>query len=329
MLLNIVTGVMSPSPDEDATADAAKDATENASFAASDLIPAGVILAAAIAIGVVLRFVVRKLVDRRSEILGRLAGRFAMFVAVSVGLVYALANIGIRIGPLLGALGIGGFALAFALRDTLENLISGVILQVRQPFDYDDTVELGEYAGNVTDIDLRSVSMTLFSGEHVIIPSKDVLQHPIENWTKNPTRRIDIEVGVSYDVDIERACETITAALVDVDGALSEPAPDCVFSGFGDSAINLTAYVWYESRGSYFDVLRRSAQAIQTVLSSEGIDIPFPTRSVLTSSSDESPDDSTRSSEPELVSAEVGGSRGHRDTGDGSDRDESEVSDGE
>ncbi len=300
---------MSPSPNGDEAAAAAEEATADASFAPADLIPAGLILAGAIALGLVLRFVVAKIVDRRSEILGRLAGRFAMFIVVCVGIVYALANVGVRIGPLVGALGIGGFALAFALRDTLENLISGVILQLRQPFDYDDTVQLGDYSGSVTDIDLRSVSMTLFSGEHVIIPSSDVLQSPIENWTKNPTRRIDVDVGVSYDVDVERACALISEALNGIDGVLSIPPPDCVFAGFGDSAINLTARVWYESSGPYFDVLRRTAHTVQAALAAEGVDMPFPTRSILTAgSTDDTPTGNSTKSEPAEATNESGGS---------------------
>lgn len=318
-ILLAASRLMSPSPDGDAAADATKDATENASFAPSDLIPAGIILALAIAIGIALRFMLAKIVDRRSEILGRLAGRFVLFIAVCVGIVYSLANVGVRIGPLVGALGIGGFALAFALRDTLENLISGVILQLRQPFDYNDIVELGEYEGSVTDIDLRSVSMTLFSGEHVIIPSKEVLQNPIENWTKNPTRRIDVDVGVSYDVEVERACELIARALTDVDGVLSHPAPDCVFSGFGDSSINLTARVWYESRGPYFDVLRRTAQTLQTALASEGVEIPFPTRSIL----DATPSDDGQTEEsgsPESSQTTTSGGSGELPATDADDR---------
>lgn len=283
LLLRFAAAGRAPVPDDGATAEVAKETVENASFSSTNLLPAAIIFGVAIAIGMAARFVVEKLVNRRSEILGRLAGHFAMFIIVSVGLFYALARLDIRLGPLIGALGIGGFALAFALRDTLENLISGVILQVRQPFDYKDTVELGDYSGTVTNIDLRAVTMTVFSGEHVILPSKDVLQNPIENWTHNPTKRIDVPIGVAYGTDIERACRVIADGLAHVDGALDAPAPDCVFSGFGESSIDLIARVWYPSNGAYFEALRRTARSVQSSLERAGIEIPFPTRTLLTS----------------------------------------------
>ena len=266
-----------PAPD----GEGAQDSVEDASFALEDLIPAGIILAVAIVVAIALRYVIERVLRSHNAIIARLVARTVAGVAVIIGLVYALSSLDIRVGLLLGALGIGGFALAFAMRDTLENFISGVILQIRQPFGYDDTVEIGDYAGTVTDINLRAVEMTVFSGEKVIIPSKDVLQNPIENWTANSHRRLDIEVGVSYDADIHETCRLITEALSDVEGSVDDPAPDAVFDGFGDSSINLKGRVWFESTGPYFDVQRDAAARIKHALDGAGIDIPFPTRTVL------------------------------------------------
>lgn len=324
-----------PRAEPETDPDAAKEATENASFAASDLIPAGIIFGSAIVIALLARYVVEKLLNHWNTIIARLIARTIAAVVVVVGLIYALSDLGIDVGLLFGALGVGGFALAFAMRDTLENLISGIILQVRQPFDYDDTVQLGEYAGTVTDINLRSVEMTVFSGEKVIIPSSEVLHNPIENWTANPNKRIDIDVGVSYDVDIDDVCRLLTEALEDVEGRIESPPPDTVFDGFGDSAINLKARVWYPSDGPFFDVQRDAAARVKRALDGAGIDMPFPTTVVL-SGGDHSGDgdgDGGREADDELpapdpderVAATSAG--GESEAGDADDGEEEERSD--
>lgn len=112
----------------------------------SEAIQAAAIAVAAILLAVVLRRVLERTVDREaSRHLGRVLGRFLSVVVVGVGLVYALDTLGVRIGPLVGALGIGGIAVAFAAQDLLQNFIAGVVLQVRHPFRLGDQIGSGEY----------------------------------------------------------------------------------------------------------------------------------------------------------------------------------------
>lgn len=264
-----------PAPDAEKT----KQASEG--FDPDQLVPAGIILGAAIMIGVAVRFGVERLLRGRNEIIARLVARTCLFVVVSIGLVYSLSTVGIRVGLLLGGLGIGGFALAFALKDSLENLIAGVILQVRQPFDYDDLVEIGEFEGSVDDIDLRAVEMTLFSGERVTLPSSHVLQNPITNITTNGRRRVDIDVGVGYDADVTEACDLITSAMQDIEGVLDDPAPATTFDGFGSSSVDLTARYWIESGAAYFDIQRAVATAIKRTLDEHDVDMPYPHRQMI------------------------------------------------
>lgn len=264
-----------PSPDTEQ----AKQASEG--FDPDQLIPAGIIFGVAIVVGIALRFGVERFLRGRNEIIARLVARTFLFLAVVIGLVYALSTLGIRVGLLLGGLGIGGFALAFAMKDSLENLIAGIILQIRQPFDYEDLVEIGEFEGSVDDINLRSVEMTLFSGERVTMPSSHVLQNPITNLTTNGTRRIDITVGVSYDVDVTEACDLLTEAMQGIDGVLDDPAPTTTFDGFGSSSVDLTARFWIRSDASYFDVQRAVATALKRSLDDHDVDIPFPHRQLI------------------------------------------------
>jgi small-conductance mechanosensitive channel len=104
---------------------------------------------------------------------GRLVSRLLTYVIVVAGLVYSLVALRVQIGPLLGALGIGGIALAFALQDTLQNFVAGVLLQTRRPIRRGDQVMLdNKFEGVVEDIDLRNVAVRTYDGLDVFIPNK-------------------------------------------------------------------------------------------------------------------------------------------------------------
>jgi small conductance mechanosensitive channel len=261
-----------PGPDTDAVEESL------AGFDSGQALTAGIIFAAGIVVALVVRAVVVRLLRPHNLVIARLVSRLAAALVVAVALVYALGEMGIRVGLVLGALGVGGIALAFALQDILSNLIAGIILQVRQPFTYRDLVSIADYEGTVTDVNLRSVEMRLLSGETVIIPSSTVLQNPIENWTRRPTRRLSVDVGVAYETDMDRAADLLVEALGDVADVLDDPAPVVAFDSFGDSSINFTAYFWFRSTGDFHVVKRRAATSIKRVLDREHIDIPFPIR---------------------------------------------------
>ncbi len=253
---------------------------ESSGIGWSDAIAAGIVFAVAVVAALVARTVVRRIVSPHNAIIARLAARLAVGLVVAVGAIYALNQLGVDVGLLLGALGVGGFALAFAMQDILSNLIAGIILQVRQPFTYDDLVVIEDYRGRVTDINLRAVEMRLLSGETVTIPSSTVLQNPIENWTRRPLRRLSVGVGVVYDADMDRVNDVLVDAMASVDEVVDDPAPLVSFVGFGGSSIDFDAMFWFESTDNFHVVKRRVATAIKSALDDEGIDIPFPIRTL-------------------------------------------------
>lgn len=240
-----------------------------------------IVFGVAIVVALISKQVVHRLVARHREVLGRFLSRTVAAVIITIGLIYALSTLGIRVGVLLGALGVTGFALAFAMQDTLSNMIAGIILQLRRPFTYSDKVSLNGYEGTVTDINLRSVEMRLLSGEMALIPSSEVLQNAIENWTRRPTRRFSVDVGVSYDADVQEVAALLADAMGSVDGVLADPPPAVDFAGFGGSSIDFTVYGWFESRHPYFDLRVAAAHAIQQRLAEADIDIPFPIQTLI------------------------------------------------
>ena len=247
-----------------------------------DWLHAGVIVVVAVAISQVARRLTLKAFGQHSERgAARISARFGAYLIVTAGLVYALNALHVQIGPLIGALGIGGIALAFALQDILQNLVAGVILQARRPIRHGDQVQLGDYQGTVLDIDLRTVLIRTFDGLDVYLPNRVVLEAPIVNYTVSPMRRLSLEIGVGYTADLEAAQRLLIEAAASVESVSPEPAPAAWVTGFGQSAVDLEVLFWYRvGSHSFWEVRSEVAVAIRQSLAGAGIDIPYPHRVV-------------------------------------------------
>ena len=244
----------------------------------TDWLQAGVIVVAAAVVAGLIARVARRALANRSQGSAQLVGRVGALFVFVVGFVYALKSIGVEVGLLVGALGIGGIALAFAFQDILENFIAGIILQVKRPFRPGNIVEAGadRHLGIVREIDSRSVILDMFSGERIILPAAEVLKSPIINWTAHPRRRLAVPIGIHYRADPQRAIDAIEPCLRDIDEVLDEPAPRVLISELGESAVSLTAYVWHAAYGDLFWIEHRVIQEAKRALDAAGIEIPFP-----------------------------------------------------
>ena len=153
-----------------------------------DWIQAGVVIVVAILLAVVVNRIARRIGERTigPGFASLLIARSLGYVIVLVGAIYALGNLGVRIGPLIGALGIGGLVLALALQGVAENFFGALILQSRRPFTIGDTVELGEHIGVVKDIDSRTVVLRTLAGTWIRVPNSKVLEDPIVTLTAEP-----------------------------------------------------------------------------------------------------------------------------------------------
>lgn len=245
-----------------------------------DWLHAGVIVAVTAALSQVVRRVTLKAFGQHSDrAAARISARFGAYLIIAAGLIYALNALHVQIGPLIGALGIGGIALAFALQDILQNLVAGIILQARRPIRHGDQVELGQHQGTVLDIDLRTVLIRTFDGLDVYLPNRVVLEGPIVNYTVSPTRRLSIQIGVSYAADLATAQRTLIEAASSVEAVSTEPAPAAWVTGFGESAVDFEVLFWYRiGTHSFWEVRSAVAMAIRTHLDDAGIEIPYPQR---------------------------------------------------
>lgn len=247
-----------------------------------DWVHAGVIVVVTVIVSQVVRRVTLRAFGQHSErAAARISARFGAYLIIAAGLVYALNALRVQIGPLIGALGIGGIALAFALQDILQNLVAGIILQARRPIRHGDQVQLGSYQGTVLDIDLRTVLIRTFDGLDVYLPNRVVLEGAIVNYTVSPMRRLSLQVGLSYAADLETAQRTLIQATASVDMVSSEPAPAAWVTGFGESAVDFELLFWYQvGAHSVWEVRSAVAMAVRAALADAGIDIPYPQRVV-------------------------------------------------
>ncbi len=244
-----------------------------------DWVQAAIVVAAAITLSLVVRRVSVRFIERGESEQGVavVVGRFLAYLVVTFGLVYALRVLGISLGPLLGALGVGGIALAFALQDVLQNAVAGLLLQIRRPFRRGHQIKSGDYEGIVTDVTLRTVQLRTYDGLDVYVPNRIVLQNPIVNYTRTPLRRTTVKVGVPYGADLATARTIVHDAVRHAPGVVTSPEPQVWVEQFGDSSIVLAAMFWHPApTPDMWRVRSDVAISVKSALDQAGVDMPFP-----------------------------------------------------
>lgn len=244
-----------------------------------DWIRAGSIVVGSLIVAVAVNRIARSMLSKafRSTFAAVITARLLAYVLFLLGLLYALNALGVRIGPLLGALGLGGLVLALALQKVVENFVGSIILQTRRPFTLGDTVELDERIGVVTDIDARTTVLRALDGSMIRIPNGEVLSSSIVNLTRERFRRSQVQVGVAYDSNLEQARQVLIDATNRVQRVVRDPAPRVVLTQFGASSIDFTVYYWHVSDvPSELEATHDVILAIHHGLADAGITIAFP-----------------------------------------------------
>ena len=243
---------------------------------------AGATIVVAFIVSRILRYVVQRTLRKRMDAaLALLLARMIGYLVLVVGFVYALEALGVRVGPVLGALGIAGIALAFAFQDILENFVAGILLQLKRPFTFGDQVSINDHQGTVRGIDSRLVTMETPDGETIMIPSATVIKADINNYTTGGERRTTVPVGVAYGTDLRRARKILDTAVRSADGVQEQPEPEVLFEGFGDSSIDFVVRFWHDpSIASFWNTRSEVGFAIDAALADAGITIPFPQRTL-------------------------------------------------
>ncbi len=195
-------------------------------------------------------------------------------------LVQGLRAVGVDVVSILGAAGVLGVAIGFASQTSLSNLISGIFLVSERSFRLGDYISVAGEEGSVESINLLSVYLRRPDNSLVRIPCETLIKSPVTNITGSPRRRIDMDLGVDYSSDLTKVKEVIFDIIKQEPELLDSPAPTVMFSGFGDSSLNLHIGAWCKTE-VYHGLRYRLATAIIERFRKEGINIPFPVRTII------------------------------------------------
>ena len=210
------------------------------------------------------------------------AGTVRYFILITV-LIMVLGRFGVQTASILAALGAVGLGIGLALQGTLSNIASGVMLLFLRPFRVGDYVSANGHDGTVEEIGLFATEMTTYDGIYQSVPNSGIWGGRIVNYSRNPTRRHDILVGISYRDDIDRA-QAVLAEVLRMDERVlrGEDAPaeaQVLVRELADSSVTLGLRFW-TSNDDYWPANFDLRKAAKQALDSNGITIPFPQRDV-------------------------------------------------
>jgi small-conductance mechanosensitive channel len=182
---------------------------------------------------------------------------------------------------LVAGLGIAGFAIGFAAKDTIANILSGFFILTDRPFRRGDRIEVGDYIGEVVDIGLRTTKILTLDKNYVIIPNSKIASTEVINYTLPNVRiKLKIPIGVAYGSDPKKVKKIILETAKKCDKILDDPKPEVYFIEFGDSSLNFLLRVWVSNFRDRVKVKDFIHSQLYEKLEKEGIEIPFPCRTV-------------------------------------------------
>lgn len=223
-----------------------------------------------------------RLLTRRLDADTALAGFVGTIVSITLTLVVlltALQQLGLPIASLIAVLGAAGLAIGLALKDSLTNFASGVMLMVTRPFRAGDFVEAGGATGIVEKVGIFNTLMRTTTNQEITVPNGNITAANITNYSIRPTRRIDVTFGIAYEDDIARAREVITNVIQSDERLHRDPAPIIWMDALADSSVNLAVKVWTNT-DIFWDVRSDLIERVKTGFDAAGITIPFPQRVV-------------------------------------------------
>ncbi len=201
---------------------------------------------------------------------------YALLILV---LIAAAGQLGVNTASFLTIVGAAGLAIGLALKDSLSNFASGVMLILFRPFQVGDFVTAGGVTGNVKGIDIFNTILNTPDNQKVIVPNSNITTDVITNVTANDTRRVDLVIGIGYEDDILKAKETLHAIIKDEKRVLEDPATNIAVSELGDSSVNLVVRPWVKT-SDYWDVYFTLTEKIKITFDEKGISFPFPQQDV-------------------------------------------------
>ncbi len=202
--------------------------------------------------------------------------RYSILILVMVAV---LAQFGVQTTSIIAVLGAAGLAVGLALQGTLANIAAGVLLLFLRPFKIGEYIDAGGVAGTVREIGLFATEFESYDGIFVMVPNSQLASAAITNYSRLPTRRLDLVIGISYGDNMNQAMTVLNDLLVHDDRILKEPAHQVMVKELADSSVNLNLRCWTK-RQDYWSLLFDLTKQAKERLDKHGISIPFPQRDV-------------------------------------------------
>lgn len=245
---------------------------------------------------IILLFVTKYIVKLANKIIRVSAIRFIKSISLqllllqvtsvaiwTIGILIACTLIfpGLRLGDIIGLLGLSSVAVGFAFQDIFKNFLAGILLLLNEPFRVKDQIIVADYEGTVEAINIRSTEIRTYQDERVVIPNAIVFTNPVQVLTHYKHRRTDLKIGLDYRTPLSEARQVLLSALAKVEGVLSNPPAEIDVTGFEDSAIELVVHYWTLPQKVQVRRIQTEVMiALKQACDEAGLNIPFPIRTV-------------------------------------------------
>jgi small-conductance mechanosensitive channel len=221
------------------------------------------------------------------DIIFELLSRFMGFIVFASAIIIALDSLGVNVMPFIAGAGVAGVAIGFAARDTLSNLIAGILLIIDRPFEVGDRIEVWSAPagsstwGDVIDIGLRATKIKTTDNIVIIIPNNEIMLRDIINYTTISERiRVRINIGIAFDADIQKAKDIILQVADSAEWVAKDPPPKVVVRKFAESAVDLQLRVWINDARKRMTTISYITDTVKTQFYEHGVEIPYPRRVV-------------------------------------------------
>ena len=222
--------------------------------------------------GVLERALVARAIDK--AVVSFLGSIVYTLIMIAV-LLMALSHIGVQTTSFIAILGAAGLAVGLALQGSLANFASGVLIIIFRPFKAGHFIDAGGVMGTVDKIEIFQTILKTPDNKKVMIPNAQITGGAITNFSAEPTRRVDLVIGISYDSDLRKAKQILADILAADERVLPEPAPVIAIGELADSSVNILVRPWVNA-ADYWGVYWETLEKVKLTFDEQGIGIPFP-----------------------------------------------------
>ncbi len=241
----------------------------------------------AIAIGFLQNKIAYQTENKIDDIIFELLARFSGFIIIATAIIIALDSLGVNVMPFIAGAGVAGIAIGFAAKDTLSNLIAGILLIIDRPFEIGDRIEVWTAPagtstwGDVTDIGLRATKIKTTDNIVIIIPNNEIMLRDIINYTTISEQiRVRVNIGIAYDADMQLAKDIILKVADSAQWVAKQPTPKVVVRHFGESAVDLQLRVWIDDARQRMNTISYITDRVKSAFDEQGVEIPYPKRDI-------------------------------------------------